>query len=60
MDQYLMDDINKWKAVYRLLDRVSTLPSDCGKLCGSACCTCLEQSFNNERMRNMDHLPFSR
>lgn len=28
-----------WKAIYRLLDRVSPLNYDCGKLCGSACCT---------------------
>ncbi|MCF0228687.1 MAG: hypothetical protein HUJ76_03195 [Parasporobacterium sp.] len=37
---FLMDDVNKWKAVYRLLDRVSTEPFDCGTLCGSACCCC--------------------
>lgn len=27
-------------AIYRLLDKVSPLPYDCGKLCGAACCTC--------------------
>ena len=26
-------------AIYRLLDRVSPIADDCGKLCGSACCT---------------------
>jgi len=35
-----MNDIKKWKAVYRLLDHVSTLVNDCGSLCGSACCNC--------------------
>lgn len=33
-----MDDVRKWKAVYRLLDHVSTEVFDCGTLCGSACC----------------------
>ena len=27
-----------WKAIYRLLDRVSPLPYDCGALCNAACC----------------------
>ncbi len=27
-----------FKAIYRLLDRVSPVPYDCGQLCGSACC----------------------
>lgn len=38
--KYPMDDIRKWEAVYRLLDRVSTREFDCGTLCGSACCCC--------------------
>lgn len=29
-----------YKAIYRLLDRVSPVDFDCGKLCGAACCTC--------------------
>ena len=29
-----------YKAIYRLLDKVSPLPSDCGQLCGAACCNC--------------------
>ncbi|MBR6350173.1 MAG: carbohydrate kinase [Lachnospiraceae bacterium] len=37
---YLMDDVRKWKAVYRLLDHVETETFDCGTLCGSACCMC--------------------
>ena len=27
-----------WRAIYRLLDRVSPVPYDCGTLCGAACC----------------------
>lgn len=27
-------------AIYRLLDKVSPVPFDCGRLCGSICCTC--------------------
>ena len=27
-------------AIYRLLDLVSPIDSDCGALCGAACCTC--------------------
>lgn len=33
-----MDDVKKWRAVYRLLDHVTTEVFDCGTLCGSACC----------------------
>lgn len=29
-----------WQAVYRLLNKVSPIDGDCGKLCGAACCTC--------------------
>ena len=39
-----MYDVRKWKAVYRLLDMVSTREFDCGTLCGSACCMCQEES----------------
>ena len=28
-----------FRAIYRLLDRVSPVPFDCGMICGSACCT---------------------
>lgn len=31
-----------FKAIYRLLDRVSPVPFDCGAICGSACCTAAE------------------
>ncbi|WP_424959827.1 hypothetical protein [Ihubacter sp. mB4P-1] len=27
-------------AIYRLLDKVSPVPFDCGQLCGAICCTC--------------------
>lgn len=36
----LMDDVRKWKAIYRLLDHVETEVFDCGELCGCACCMC--------------------
>ncbi len=29
-----------FKAIYRLLDRVSPVSGDCGRLCNAACCTC--------------------
>ena len=29
-----------YKAIYRLLDKVSPVPYDCGKLCNAACCNC--------------------
>lgn len=29
-----------FKAIYRLLDRVSPINGDCGLLCGSICCVC--------------------
>lgn len=31
---------NTWKAIYRLLDRVSPVDYDCGTLCGAICCLC--------------------
>ncbi|MGN0711834.1 MAG: hypothetical protein ACI4LO_08735 [Anaerovoracaceae bacterium] len=37
-----------FKAIYRLLDKVSPLESDCGKLCGAACCTCGGDSQDEE------------
>ena len=41
---YNVDDMdstiskNTYKAIYRLLDRVSPLTTDCGQLCGAVCC----------------------
>ena len=29
-----------YRAMYRLLDMVNPIDSDCGKLCGAVCCTC--------------------
>ena len=29
---------NTYRAIYRLLDRVSPMPFDCGSICGAACC----------------------
>lgn len=39
---------NTYKAIYRLLNRVSPLSSDCGLLCSSACCNCDGDSDNEE------------
>lgn len=33
-----------YRAMYRLLDHVSPIDGDCGRLCGSICCTIGEQS----------------
>lgn len=29
-----------YRAIYRLLNRVSPLPGDCGQLCSASCCSC--------------------
>lgn len=39
----------KWKAIYRLLDRVSPINYDCGKLCGASCCT-VSGDYSDEMM----------
>ena len=39
-----------WKAIYRLLDRVSPIDYDCGKLCGAACCTCADTNGDDMEM----------
>ena len=31
-----------YRAIYRLLDRVSPVPFDCGMICGAACCTAID------------------
>ena len=31
---------NTYRAIYRLLNKVSPLPTDCGQLCAAACCSC--------------------
>jgi len=31
---------HEYEAIYTLLDKVSPIDGDCGKLCGAACCTC--------------------
>ena len=49
-----------FKAIYRLLDRVSAIDGDCGKLCGAACCTCQDPDMGiyllpgEEKMFNRD------
>lgn len=37
-----------YKAMYRLLNKVSPLSSDCGKLCSAACCNCGGDSNDKE------------
>ncbi|MCR5481556.1 MAG: hypothetical protein K6F52_02065 [Clostridia bacterium] len=37
-----------YKAIYRLLDRVSPISEDCGKLCGAACCNCGGDSSSDD------------
>ncbi|WP_286726274.1 hypothetical protein [Pelotomaculum sp. PtaB.Bin117] len=32
-----------WDRIYRLLDDITPLAVDCGRLCGSACCSEWEQ-----------------
>ncbi len=39
----------QWKAIYRLLNRVSPINADCGILCGSACCT-VSGDYSDEMM----------
>jgi len=51
--------INKriYRAIYRLLDRVSPVPYDCGTLCGAACCTCGEEDDADEPQLGIYLLP---
>lgn len=37
-----------YMAIYRLLDKVSPIQGDCGKLCNAACCTCGGDSQDQE------------
>lgn len=39
---------NTYRAIYRLLDRVSPLSTDCGQLCSAACCSCGGDGSNEE------------
>lgn len=45
-----------WKAIYRLLDRVSPIDGDCGKLCGAICCTCGSNDGPKENTGSSDEL----
>lgn len=46
-----------YKAIYRLLDRVSPLPYDCGKLCSAACCTCSDEEDASDMQLGIYLLP---
>ena len=46
-----------YRAIYRLLDRVSPLPYDCGKLCSAACCTCGEAQEEEDMQLGIYLLP---
>ncbi|HHU18476.1 MAG TPA: hypothetical protein GXZ70_09785 [Clostridiales bacterium] len=39
---------NTYKAIYRLLNKVSPLSSDCGELCSAACCNCGGDAIDEE------------
>ena len=39
-----------YRAIYRLLDRVSPLSTDCGQLCSAACCNCGGDGSNDESL----------
>lgn len=46
-----------YRAIYRLLDRVSPVSFDCGLLCGSACCTCGQGEDDEEAQLGIYLLP---
>ncbi|MBO4992299.1 MAG: hypothetical protein J6E42_09120 [Firmicutes bacterium] len=46
-----------YRAIYRLLDRVSPVPYDCGTLCGAACCTCAEEEPDDDPQLGIYLLP---
>lgn len=41
---------NTYRAIYRLLNRVSPISGDCGLLCGAACCTCGGDGENDDSL----------
>lgn len=46
-----------YQAMYRLLNKVSPLESDCGKLCRAACCTCGGDSEGEDYQMGIYLLP---
>ena len=60
MIQNMKSKIKKktYKAIYRLLDRVSPLDTDCGLLCGAACCTCGGDAVNADGSLDEDGLDY--
>lgn len=43
-----------FKAIYRLLDKVSPINDDCGLLCGAACCTCESENGITDKAGEKD------
>lgn len=41
---------NTYRAIYRLLNKVSPLPTDCGQLCAAACCNCGGDGSNEDSL----------
>lgn len=44
----------RWKAIYKLLDRVSPVDFDCGKICNSACCSVDEELIYDANLTEDD------
>lgn len=45
--------LKKWKAIYRLLYKVSPVPFDCGAVCGAICCS-PEDSIESKNLDSSD------
>lgn len=45
-----------YRAMYRLLDRVSPIDGDCGRLCGSICCTAECSARPEENPKSSDNI----
>ena len=57
---YLMDNVRKWEAIYRLLDKVNTEVFDCGTLCKNACCTAQQSEELGIYLLPGEHLIFDK
>lgn len=48
----------EFEKIYKMLDEVSPIDGDCGKLCGAACCSCAADAFDDpEEAMGMYLLP---